>query len=70
MCWIGFPWPRSPPPGRAPCPCMKRSDPSKKENVGKIKSKEAADLKIAKREVDAVTNLVNLGYFDSPMDGS
>jgi DNA polymerase III epsilon subunit-like protein len=49
---------------------MKRSDLSKKEGVGKIKSKESADLKIAKMEVDAVTDLVNLGYFDSPMDGS
>ena len=49
---------------------MKRSDLSRKEVVGKIKSKESADLKIAKMEVDAVTDLVNLGYFDSPMDGS
>ena len=46
---------------------MKRSDPSKKEDVGKINSK---DMKIAKMEVDAVTDLVNLGYSDSPMDGS
>ena len=47
---------------------MKRSDPSKKEDVGRIQSKEAADLKIARMEVDAVTDLVNLGYFDSEMD--
>ena len=49
---------------------MNRSDPSKKEDVGKIQSKEAADRKIARMEVDAVTDLVNLGYFDSEMDGS